>query len=290
MSGKPHEQVRMLGPARTMTAIVTTGPAVQASRKLPTIVLLNAGILHRVGPNRMNVRLARRFSELGFMAVRFDLSGLGDSEARLDSLSPLDAALTDMREALDSIASSDGDRFLLVGLCSGANLAAIYAAGDPRVAGVVLLDPYVPRTPSFYLIHYGRRMLRPRAWSNALRSPYAPWNVLRRRLAVSGTSEPVSGARGQGSSAEIHRFLEQRYQLLAARSVPLLVVLTSGGESQHNHRAQFRRAFSGVQFGGLLATEYFHGVDHLFTGFGDQLRLLSVIEHWLAIRFRAAGE
>jgi len=63
-------------------------------------------------------RLARRLAALGYAAVRFDLSGSGDSERRPDVLNLLDAALVDIRETLDSLESSiQLRRAILVGLC-----------------------------------------------------------------------------------------------------------------------------------------------------------------------------
>jgi len=91
---------------------------------LPAVVFLNAGMLHRVGPNRLHVRLARNLARRGFTSLRFDRSGVGDSPARTDGLPLRDAALGDVRDALDFLAAERGaSSFILVGLCSGADLA-----------------------------------------------------------------------------------------------------------------------------------------------------------------------
>ena len=46
----------------------------------PMLLLVNSGILHRVGACRFHVRLARRLASEGVSALRFDFSGIGDSE------------------------------------------------------------------------------------------------------------------------------------------------------------------------------------------------------------------
>jgi hypothetical protein len=46
----------------------------------PALLLVNSGAVHHVGPNRLYVPLARHFAGLGFVVLRVDLSGLGDSE------------------------------------------------------------------------------------------------------------------------------------------------------------------------------------------------------------------
>jgi hypothetical protein len=53
----------------------------QAAQTPPAVmfVLLNAGAVHRQGPFRLYVHLARRLAALGFSCVRFDQPGIGDS-------------------------------------------------------------------------------------------------------------------------------------------------------------------------------------------------------------------
>src|SRR5690606_1367498 len=113
-----------------------------APKDPPFVLILNAGIIHRAGPNRLHVTLARALSAAGFPVLRVDLSGLGDSPPREDGAAPLDAALADIRDILDTLQATRGvQRVVLMGLCSGADHSVIYAASDPRVVGVALLDP-----------------------------------------------------------------------------------------------------------------------------------------------------
>ena len=42
-------------------------------------LFLNAGVVHRVGPHRINVRIARQLAARGIPSIRFDLCGHGDS-------------------------------------------------------------------------------------------------------------------------------------------------------------------------------------------------------------------
>ena len=55
-----NEQPRFFGPGGGLFGIETL-PA-QRREGAPTVLLLNAGLLHRVGPNRFNVELARRLA------------------------------------------------------------------------------------------------------------------------------------------------------------------------------------------------------------------------------------
>src|SRR5208337_1020254 len=77
---------------------IVTQPVDYEPEDRPVFVILNTGIIHRVGHHRMYVSLARALARLGYQVLRFDLSGIGDSESREDGLSLLDGALADVRE------------------------------------------------------------------------------------------------------------------------------------------------------------------------------------------------
>lgn len=71
-----REETCVFGSANPLVGIITH-PEIDVG--LPTVILLNAGLIHRIGPNRVYVRLARHLAGLGFQVLRFDLSGIGDS-------------------------------------------------------------------------------------------------------------------------------------------------------------------------------------------------------------------
>ena len=86
----------------------------------PALVLLNAGATHRIGPNRLHVRLARRLAAAGTLVLRFDTAGVGDSETRRDGMPYVESVFVEVREALDLLAERFGvRRFVLGGICSG---------------------------------------------------------------------------------------------------------------------------------------------------------------------------
>lgn len=135
-----NERVIQFGPARGLVGIVTT-PA-PGHPEGPAVVLLNAGLLHRVGPNRLYVQLARALAAAGHPVLRFDFSGLGDSAPRADHMPYAQSAPLEAREAMDWLARELGARrFLLVGHCAGALFSLLVARDDPRVVGVGLLNP-----------------------------------------------------------------------------------------------------------------------------------------------------
>ena len=185
-----RERALRFGPGSGIVGILST-PADRVTDK-PGILLLNAGILHRVGACRLNVRLARRLASEGFPVLRFDFSGIGDSEVRRDELSFDESSLVELREAMEVLASKAGpSRFVPIGLCSGADVALEAACLEPRIAGIGLLDPLVYRTPRWYLGRYGPRPLwrrfgpklfKPSAYAHSIQVRLRPSPHRRRRL------------------------------------------------------------------------------------------------------------
>ena len=282
------EQAVVLGRRKSLIGVTTQQNSASKTGRLPMVVILNAGIIHRVGPNRMSVKLARAFAAAGLSTLRFDLSGIGDSAARSDGLGPLQAALADIREVLDELEASRGiDRFVLLGLCSGANHAALYGGSDPRVVGMVLLDPSVPRTRKFYVNHYGRRLLSIRAWLNLIRGRHPVWQSLRISGAGNGEVEPRSW-RPSLESREVRLFLEGEYAKSLRRRNQILAIFTAGQEARHNYREQILDAFPNLSFGTQLTLEYFKNADHEFTSEREQAHLIRRVVDWMkAANFRS---
>lgn len=271
------EQALLLGPRKSLVGVIAESVAPAAAGR-PAVVILNSGIVHRVGANRMSVPLSRALAEAGHMVVRFDLSGIGDSEPRPDALSPLEASLADIREVLDSLESTRGtDRVILAGLCSGADHSLLYAQGDPRVVGAVLLDPSLPRTLRHRIYHYRSRALRPESWLNLVRGKNPIWRSLRGRM--SGEA-PVTRQSTLQDPA-VRAYLERAYRTGVENGVHFLAILT--GERSY-YSGQLLDAFPRVPFGDQLRTEYLETSDHMFSAQADCMRVIGTIVDWARSR------
>ena len=135
------EEPLLFGKARSLMGIITDPPKSPRDENFPAVIFLNAGIVHRIGPHRMFVKMARSLANLGFVVLRFDHSGIGDSKARNDRLSFERSSVSETREAMDCLGTIRGSkRFVLVGLCSGTPTSFRTACSDPRVVGLVLLN------------------------------------------------------------------------------------------------------------------------------------------------------
>jgi len=280
-----REQAALFGPRKSLVGIVTQDPTIAAEADLPAVVILNAGIIHRVGPHRMFVDLSRRLAAAGRTVVRFDLSGIGDSEPRSDSLPPIEAALADLREVLDSLqATHKIQRVIVVGLCSGADQSVIYGGTDPRIVGMVLIDPSVPRTRRYYLHHYGRRLFRLHSWLNFTAGRHPLWRQIKKSIAADPT-EPLPDTSGDLlQSAQVRAFLQNAYARTVEAGIDILAVFTGDREAQYNYREQLLEAFPNVPFGTRLQLSYYAKADHTFTVRSERESLLRLIVEWMAAR------
>jgi hypothetical protein len=268
-----------------LVGIFTEGQSIDT--QAPAIVFLNAGLLPRTGPNRLYVRLARENARLGFSAFRFDQGGIGDSHPRTDGLSLRDAAVRDAQEALDFLAAARGvSSFILVGLCSGADLAFRVSTIDRRVVGAVFIDGLPYRTIRSRINHQLLRVHRRFAnggWRKLLSSSgpilrnlnYLTGFIKGSRVAARNQSGRSTWPNGRDVPplAEAEAGLRR----MAARGVKILTIYTEG--RGYNYRKQFAHLFPRVPKD-AVQVEYFEGADHLFSLTANQDRLVAVVNRW----------
>ena len=144
-----RENAVVFGDDSPLVGIVTQ-PDDGFDKRVPLFLFLNAGLGHRVGPNRLYVTLARKLAELGVGSLRFDFSGIGDSPVSASVSASETLAASQVIEAMNFLEHSTGaDKFVPVGLCSGANVGFAVAGGDSRIVGAVLINASViPSTHS----------------------------------------------------------------------------------------------------------------------------------------------
>jgi exosortase A-associated hydrolase 1 len=107
--------------------------------------------------------------------MRFDYRGMGDSDGDERDFETIQ---DDIRAALDAFSAAVPglSDVVLWGLCDGASAAAMYAPGDARVRGLVLLNPWVrtddgvARTTLKH--HYRDRLRNPEFWRKLARGQF----------------------------------------------------------------------------------------------------------------------
>jgi pimeloyl-ACP methyl ester carboxylesterase len=276
---KYREQAVLFGAHQSLLGVVTR-PLADSENDSVAIVILNTGIVHRVGHHRMYVTMARLFAGLGHTVVRFDFSGIGDSEQRANGLSPLTSALADIKDAIDMLEHDhQAARIVLVGLCSGADHAVLYGHTDPRVVGLVLMDPTIPPTARYYFHYVAQRLKNLRHWISVATGRSGLLRLLMRQLRRDAMA-PQAGALTL-EELPFSPFLTHCYKQSVERGIRILAAFTSISPRQ-TYRQQMLDAFPDVAFKDRLKMEFFPDSDHLFSSAKDRSRLNGVIVDWLS--------
>lgn len=277
VSGKISERAATFGPRGGLVGIITQNAKPDPS--LPAVVALNGGILLRSGQGRIYVSLARRLAALGYRVLRFDISGIGDSLSRGDGLPPIEAAVADVKEALDWFVGESG-RVVLMGLCDGATLAAHRASIDRRVVGAMLIDPLIPRTARYRRLHFFRRLVHHRTWIEIVQGRHPVWRAARThaRAFTAGDDQP---APFDPNDPPIRAALQAAYQGLVDNEVETFALFTGGMQHRHCYREQLLDAFPMVHFTERLRLEYFESNDHHLEWPPHREWLLDTVTDWI---------
>ena len=262
---------------------VITQPA-RFDKNKPVVIVLNSGVMHHVGTCRLSVSISRLMaSDAGLLALRFDFSGIGDSENRRTSASLEQVAVAEIREVMDYIqARYEANRFVLCGLCSGAHNGFVAATLDPRVTGLIAYDFHCFPTWKSYLHFYGPKLWRWRHWKSfaqrtlARKSRSEPREQTKQEIANQRFFEqPLFSPRPQKAR------LEAGLNTLVERGVNVLMVFTGNHSLDFIYPGQFTDCFSGVDFKGLLQVEYYPEASHILIEPHYRQLVLALTAQWI---------
>jgi alpha-beta hydrolase superfamily lysophospholipase len=248
----------------------------------PAVVLVNAGVIHRIGPHRFYVKLARRLAQSGHVVLRFDLSGSGDSGSPSQPLPMLEQAVDDIRSALDVVRGGQADkRVSLIGICSGAMNAFHAALADEGVGALVMFDGNMYPT-------WGTRWRRQ---ANRMR-----WRSLRRSVGLLAASVSRNGLFGAITAAKVDLFgvpsedsarlpIEQYaggLKKLVGRGAKIYLLFSASFPAYYSYSKQFSDKFRAYGLSSEVATRFLPNVDHVITLRPSQDLVIGAIDRWLS--------
>ena len=282
-----REKAILFGASKSLVGVVTDPGEDEGAR--PAVILLNSGIIHRVGPNRLYVTLARRLARSGFVVLRFDLSGIGDSVIRRDNLPFERSSVQETQEAMEYLAATRGvDRFLLAGICTGAVVAYHTARVDQRVVGAVLINGqgYIPESEEeihAYLVSHQRR----RYYLNRALYNLASWQkLLTGRVGYGDILRALRGKRGTLRRAK--RLPTSKIEEIAAgfrtlldRGMELFLLYSEGDLGIEELQVILEGNVAELADRETVQYSIVEGTDHMFTGLASQEEFLRQTGDWL---------
>jgi dienelactone hydrolase len=274
-----REEAVLFGEVQSLVGIVTDPDSRNGSHQKPAVILLNPGIVHRVAPGRVYVRMARALAAMGSVVLRFDFSGIGDSPVRHDTL-PFDkSAVRETQGAMDFLQATRGaERFILLGGCSGARVSLQTACCDPRVVGAFLINlqmseddnqssDQTSRTAAFYYRNFALFNLK--SWCKLLagKADYrkvvrALGFLARRQLALTRKMSPESIQ------------LAANLRMLAESGVCVTFLYAESDPRLNDLREALGRELRELRALAKVRVEIIPRSDHTFSSLHDQDKLL----------------
>jgi pimeloyl-ACP methyl ester carboxylesterase len=307
------EEIVTFGSTRSLVGVIHRPDGGAARSDLPAVLMLNAGILHRVGPNRLYVRIARLLEQSGFTVLRFDVWGIGDSQEQShlqaaghdqnghgqsgNGARPSRTFVDDTLEAFKLLRERVGaERFMLMGICMGARIALEVASRDPRVESLVLMEGIYVKTPRYYI----SRVLDPEKWRRVVTGESQMVRKARRVLSRRrGGGSNGNGARPQADRPDKpaptlvldesrDKNMKETLAGLLARGTKIMLVFRDGNEISYNYR--LRRDGDDIFAIGLprgLDVAFIRFADHTFTPLVSQELLLKSTMRWIESAYPA---
>jgi pimeloyl-ACP methyl ester carboxylesterase len=224
---------------------------------------------------------------MGFVVLRFDFSGVGDSEARKDTVPFATSGISETQEAMDCLgARRNVSGYVLCGVCSGALVSLRTAASDPRVVGAISVNLAGHRTRGG--LNWGRTLVRHYrrlAFASSFRSKV--WLQL-----LSGRIDYRNLLRGGQSF--LQQFIGPRKGVAAAKENPLLGTLrklTGEGirvfliHSEGDEGLDYMELVLGSNLRrwiaeGKVEFRVIPGANHTFTLLRNQRDFMEAVQQW----------
>lgn len=255
---------------------IACDPLDASTAKDAQVLLLAAGYERQSGWGSYSARLARKLANAGISSLRFDCSNVADSpavEGHEGHVLYGEIQVADAIEAIDFMAGRSHAPIIAAGRCTGAWLAFQIAVRDPRITGMVGINPEMFIWPenrpivsalteqTQTLKHYSSRFLDIKTLKKALRGEI---NLARKGKAIGSrlkqhAMRPLSKAIGGISTRE--RAVYAAFENLQQRTVPVTILYSPGDIGLEEHAHFFKEGKSRYP---AITTRTVPGTSHTF--------------------------
>ena len=265
-------------------ALIGICHALRAQECEVAVVIVVGGPQYRVGSHRQFVSSARALSAAGYPVLRFDCRGMGDSEGEFRGFEHI---ASDIKSAIDAVYDTCHPRrgVVLLGLCDAASAALAYCVCDPRVVGLILMNPWVRSAQSQAEVvvkrYYASRLRQADFWRKLMSGNFDFFGSLGSLL-----GNVKRATRGKAHTEDLG-YIHAMRMGLARFEGPVMLVQSGRDLTADEFRALCRRDFAwqealsrpGVQVVDMVEA------DHTFSGSADLARFNLDCVTWLAKQF-----
>jgi alpha-beta hydrolase superfamily lysophospholipase len=271
---------------------IVTEPEQNAARR-GGVILINAGADYHIGASGIYVELARRWARRGYVVLRMDLAGLGDSATRRgqpDNVVFPPAALDDIRVAIEWMRSRGGvNDVTLCGVCSGAYHVLRAAVTEFPAKRFLMVNPetfFWNESMTIYDMHLAEvvrgsaidrsKMLSAEAWTRLLRGQVDIRYVLRRHIRrVFFYVESMCRDAARRLHIRLPHDLGWQLEEIAARGVQMAFVFSSGEPGIALLRMQGGHSLQ--RLGERCRVHIIEGADHVFSKLDSRMALQDIL-------------
>lgn len=273
------------------------------------IIILSPGVKGRVAPHRLYLKMAECFSQLGFMTLRFDFYGLGDSEGEINEeyLADLYCSIQVGRYIKDTLAAVDWlckekgiNKVILSGLCGGAitglhagikddRIIALHGLGIPVILDSSNMDKYQFITDgqlSNLRQGYIKKLFDPTSWLRLL-TMKSDFKLLIKSILkpVSKKSSVVNGKKQNSNNSKDnfnHYFPKLFHQFAKQNKIMLIFSETDRlyWEFEEKYLNNYNSEYTSISKNVTL--EVVSEANHIFTFKEWQQEMLALSEGWLS--------
>jgi exosortase A-associated hydrolase 1 len=247
------------------------------------VLIVVGGPQYRVGSHRQFVLLARDLAASGYPVFRFDYRGMGDSEGDARDFR---FVAEDLVAAIDTFARTEPgvSKVVVFGLCDAASAALMHVTRDPRVAGLILANPWVRTEAGLaraHVQHYYRgRVFQKTFWKKMLSGRF---DVRRAVGSFLRNLSKAKSSQAQPAGAGDVDFVAGMLRGLGAFRQPTLVVLSGRDLTAREFEDQCGRDpdWSKELSRPWVVRCDLPQADHTFSGRTDAAELGRVCTDWL---------
>jgi hypothetical protein len=285
-----RERALLLGAGQNLVGVLCEPEPAKKIAGAPAVLLWNVGIHHRVGAYRIFTDLARMLAAEGFTSIRFDVAGQGDSAPRRGVVEG-NAHVADVKEVMAFLEKKLGfTAFLPAAFCSGVDACHLLAVEDPRITGVIYIEPYAWRTPGFW-VRYPLRFLDAARWKRRMASKQADAGGAKgEEVALDPVAQEAAMQRDAGivfsRTQPDPLVFGNELAAIVARGTRMLF-LYFGGDTNVNHAGQLWEMIgkSPSALGGRVEEIFDGSADHILYRPADRARALDAMVAWTRKHF-----